>query len=497
MRLLIVIWISVQCTFKLLGQSYFNEVYIDTSYYLMVATNVEDVEDGYIFPSPYRSNEDASLRGFNIISIASNGEFVSKTEVLEPGNGIIYANYAESFTEVDGGYVQCTRYNDTAVVVKVDFSFQLQWMTKVPDIEGFERCVELSNGQLLCISNSTDPDPAILHLYWLDQNGNIVYEKLISPFASSDFYLTSRVIELTNGDLLLSGLYLYNSDAQQWMIRLNSNGDEIWKKFWDYEYRDGFLWPIVISDNEAIAAFGHVDTVYNPNSADHSWYDSRIGTMRVDLDTGDTSDVILYTNVLSIPFITDFERTASGGFAILGFYQNVETFLPYSSFIMNLDPDRNLNWFKEYNHLPIEESDQQWSQAYDIDLTPDSGFVVAGTWVDPSIDNRQAPWLFKIDGCGDLQWNNCSLTEIAETPDRTAKIFAYPNPADDIIKITCNIQNPGILWYDLNGKQCAPQLLSKQQGEWVFSTKELTQGVYAVLCLSANGMSETIRVIIR
>lgn len=494
MRLLIVIWISVQCTFKLLGQSYFNEVYIDTSYHLMVATNVEDVEDGYIFPSPYRSNEDASLRGFNIISIASNGEFVTKTEVLEPGNGIIYANYAESFTEVDGGYVQCTRYNDTAVVVKIDFSFQLQWMTQVPEIESFERSIELSNNQILCVSNTTEP--AILRLYWLDQFGNIVDEKVLSPFVNADFIYTCRILELSNNDLLLAGDYFVNSDAQQFIIRLNSNGDEIWKKYWDYEYRDNFIWPIVTSENEAIAAFGHVDTVYNPNSADHSWYDSRIGTMRVDLDTGDTSDVILYPDVLSIPFITDFERTASGGFAILGFYQNVETFLPYSSFIMNLDPDRNLNWFKEYNHLPIEESDQQWSQAYDIDLTPDSGFVVAGTWVDPSIDNRQAPWLFKIDGCGDLQWNNCSLTEIAETPDRTAKILAYPNPADDIIKIKCNIQNPDILWHDLNGKQCA-QLLSKQHGEWVFSTRELTQGVYAVHFLYANGISETIKVIVR
>jgi hypothetical protein len=496
MRLLIVIWISVQCTFKLLGQSYFNEVYIDTSYYLMVATNVEDVEDGYIFPSPYRSNEDASLRGFNIISIASNGEFVSKTEVLEPGNGIIYANYAESFTEVDGGYVQCTRYNDTAVVVKVDFSFQLQWMTQVPDIEGFERCVELSNGQLLCISNSTDPDPAILHLYWLDQNGNIVDEKHISPFSSSDFYQTSRVAELDNGDLLLSGTFLQNVDAQQWMIRLNSEGVEIWKKFWDYEYRDEFLWPIVISDNEAIAAFGHVDTVYNPNSADHSWYDSRIGTMRVDLDTGDTSDVILYPNVLSIPFITDFERTASGGFAILGFYQNVETFLPYSSFIMNLDPDRNLNWFKEYNHLPIEESDQQWSQAYDIDLTPDSGFVVAGTWVDPSIDNRQAPWLFKIDGCGDLEWNNCTLAGVKEEFNQQEKVDAYPNPAEDFLTLRSEEMIKDVIWYDSSGKVCSPSVVIAHGREVVFSTADLKPGIYAVRLNFESGTGYSLRIVV-
>lgn len=479
------------------SQVYFNQSYRDTTRYTEIATNIIfNGEQEYLIANPYAPQDSVSWGAFCLKRVNVAGDLIDVQNILQPKMGIVFGNYAEAFSKIETGYIQCTQYNDTATVIKINNELDLEWTRKVPDIRSFERCIELENDELLCISNSTEP-LTLLHLYWLDQNGNIVNEKHINPFVDAFFYQTSRVTELSNSDLLLSGLFLDDSDAQQWMIRLNSNGDEIWKKFWDYEYRDGFLWPIVISDNEAIAAFGHVDTVYNPNSADHSWYDSRIGTMRVDLDTGDTSDVILYTNVLSIPFITDFERTASGGFAILGFYQNVETFLPYSSFIMNLDPDRNLNWFKEYNHLPIEESDQQWSQAYDIDLTPDSGFVVAGTWVDPSIDNRQAPWLFKIDGCGDLQWNNCSLTEIAETPDRTAKIFAYPNPADDIIKITCNIQNPGILWYDLNGKQCAPQLLSKQQGEWVFSTKELTQGVYAVLCLSANGMSETIRVIIR
>jgi hypothetical protein len=343
--------------------------------------------------------------------IDNNGNLLSIENILPPALGIVFGNYAESFIEIESGYIQCTKYIDTASVIKMNHSFQLEWITRIPELRSFERCIELSNDQLLCISNSTDPTN--IHLLWLDQTGNILNETHLNPAPMAQFYQCSNVFELANNDILISGFYHFvNVDANQMMMRLTPTGELIWFEDWDYEYRDGFLWPIITSENEAIAAFGHVDTVYNPNSADHSWYDSRIGTMRVDLETGDTSNVILYPNVLSIPFITDFERTASGGFAILGFYQNVETFLPYSSFIMNLDPDRNLNWFKEYNHLPIEESDQQWSQAYDIDLTPDSGFVVAGTWVDTSINNRQAPWLFKIDGCGDLQWNNCTLTGV-------------------------------------------------------------------------------------
>jgi Secretion system C-terminal sorting domain len=219
--------------------------------------------------------------------------------------------------------------------------------------------------------------------------------------------------------------------------------------------------------------------------------------MRVDLETGDTSDVILYPNVLSIPFITDFERTATGGFAILGFYQNVETFLPYSSFIMNIDPDRNLNWFKEYNHLPIEESDQQWSQAYDIDLTPDSGFVVAGTWIDPSIDNRQAPWLFKIDGCGDLQWNNCTLSGLQETDGLRQSAFAFPNPAENIATVRSEETLKEVIWIDMSGKICQPDVIARSAKEMTFSTDDLNAGIYAVRLNFESGSEITLRVAVK
>jgi hypothetical protein len=479
------------------SQVYFNQSYRDTTRYTEIATNVIfNAEQEYLIANPYAPQDSVSRGAFCLKRVNVAGDLIDVQNILQPKMGIVFGNYAEAFSKIETGYIQCTQYNDTATVIKINNELDLEWTRKVPDIRSFERCIELENDELLCISNSTEP-LTLLHLYWLDQNGNIVNEKHINPFVDAFFYQTSRVTELSNSDLLLSGLFLDDSDAQQWMIRLNSNGDEIWKKFWDYEYRDGFLWPIITSENEAIAAFGHVDTVYNPNSADHSWYDSRIGTMRVDLDTGDTSDVILYQGQKMGLFITDFEKTSTGGYAILAFYHNPEFPMPYSSLILNLDENRQPLWINDYSHLPIEESDQQWSQAYDIDLTPDSGFVVAGTWVDPSIDNRQAPWLFKIDGCGDLQWNNCTLTGEEEKFDQLKEVYAYPNPVINEVSIGSVDQIQEIIWFDINGKRCSPAVIDRNANQTVFATDSLQPGVYAVLVVADNERTNSLRVIVQ
>jgi len=99
------------------------------------------------------------------------------------------------------------------------------------------------------------------------------------------------------------------------------------------------------------------------------------------------------------------------------------------SFVSKFNNDFSTEWYTElfYDDCPSCEN-----ILYDMELAPDGGYVMVGTFTDTSIDFNPRTWLVKVDACGDLEWQGCAPVGMAEFEIQSSndgmKLEVYPNP---------------------------------------------------------------------
>ena len=102
------------------------------------------------------------------------------------------------------------------------------------------------------------------------------------------------------------------------------------------------------------------------------------------------------------------------------------TYFPIS-FIMKLNASFEQEWYTElfYDDCPSCEN-----ILYDMELAPDGGYVMVGTFTDTSIDFNPRTWLVKVDACGDLEWQGCAQPNGLWEPEvlEGSSLEIWPNP---------------------------------------------------------------------
>lgn len=275
------------------------------------------------------------------------------------------------------------------------------------------------------------------------------------------------------------------------MFKTDSFGSVIWASSWDYDDYDWFAWPVVDNEETAVVAFGHIDYTDAPWIKGDDSIHGRIGTMSVNLETGDTSNVILYDEELAYYWLTDFLKTPDDGYAALGWYSDT-TYGSLHSFILKLDSNRNFEWSKKYLHIPLEQDTLQYAQAWDFEVTPDSGFIVAGHWNDLIMLGKQMPWVFKTDACGDLQWSNCGEIAVSELHEENTWNL-YPNPSHDQLNIELvgNHKTQTISIYDSQGNHIYDEYLKSWQDKITMDVSGWSNGMYLIRMRDEEGEMKT------
>lgn len=99
------------------------------------------------------------------------------------------------------------------------------------------------------------------------------------------------------------------------------------------------------------------------------------------------------------------------------------------SFLVKFNEEFQSDWYTElyYNDCPTCEN-----ILYDMELAPDGGYVMVGTFTDTSVDFNPRTWLVKVDACGDLEWQGCEPVGIGEFEIQSSndgmKLQVWPNP---------------------------------------------------------------------
>jgi hypothetical protein len=490
MRTLFSIFLIIQLA-PCWGQLYFNNVYEEEDVPAEFTAILElDNNGNYILPS-WHYDSLLNLH-FDIRKIGTYGNDAGEFPIdtfSNPLSGFFQSNFTKTS---DGGYIYAGML-DTACIVKITADLQLEWRTNVGVFLGsMESVTELANGQFFCTWIYLAGQEEGMGLYWFNADGTLAnYVFYLIDGAAT--YIVNSVNQLSNGDLLITlwmDEYLSDDPPIRYfdniIARLNSEtGAVIWQErlsHGNFNKQLGWMQAIVENENEATVAFMTKDSLVDIFNAYGEYY-GRTGTLKLDLNNGDTSDVVLLDELMHFNWTYDFEKTLDGGYVFLMFETNSNYW--YDKYILKIDSSRHLEWKKAYNPLPEEQMYGIYCEAWDIDICPDSGFVVSGwaqdTNSEPTFHNgKQIPWVFKTDYCGELEWNNCGADNIAESHADLVSASVFPNPASDKITVSSTQEFESITIRDITGKPVYSSTMSNHLLQTQLDISSLANGLYLI-----------------
>jgi Secretion system C-terminal sorting domain len=477
------------------GQLYFNNVYDRPDFLAEWCGQVEVVDDKIITPVWFWELDETSNYGIRELDFDGNEIMVSSVDsVYYWFSGGLAQNFKQT---TDGGYIYGGML-DTACIIKITPDYQLEWRTNVGEFLGSMRSVsELANGQFFCTWNHLQGTNNGIGLYWYNSDGSVA-NNLDYILYGQGIYEVNSVNQLSNGDLLLT-MYFdeYLSDDppihyfDNIIARLNSEtGEVVWQERYsigNFNKQLGWMQAIVENDTTATLCYITRDTLLDPFNAYGASYGS-LYAAKLNLNTGDTSAVVLIEEGIGNHQNRDFEKCPDGGYVILmtELPNDIVNTYMFQNTITKIDSNFQFEWKKQYAPLPISEIEHIYHEAFDIDICPDSGFVVSGyaqdTNSEPTFHNgKQIPWVFKTDYCGELEWNNCGVDNIAEShaaPLGSASVF--PNPASDKITVSSSQEFESITIRDITGKSVYTSTMSNHLLQTQLDISSLANGLYLI-----------------
>ncbi|MDT8413679.1 MAG: T9SS type A sorting domain-containing protein [Vicingaceae bacterium] len=321
----------------------------------------------------------------------------------------------------DGGFIciaQNTKNSGQNWLVKTDSLGNMEWENWYGT--GLERPTAIAvctDSGYICTgwTNSLGvgtPNKTNIRITKLDKLGNAQWTKI---FGQADDDNAWSITQTQDGGYIFGGSITLtsNSFTHPYAIRLNSQGDTVWTRY----------------------------------------YPAAIGT----LGNGPLNS---FKTIIELPdgnFIAAGEEWDTDGV----------TFGHRDGLIIKLKPNGDTLWHKTYR-IPWMSSNNQTSfEIKDIRPTSDGGFICGGV-VYPAFPDTgtQDMWLMKIDSNGCVDTSNCSIVtaidELIPSPLGRDGVGLYPNPNNGLFTLKLpKLNTPTTLTlYDYTGKQILQHVLS-------------------------------------
>jgi hypothetical protein len=180
--------------------------------------------------------------------------------------------------------------------------------------------------------------------------------------------------------------------------KLDSSGKLIWSRVYSASARDTSIWGIKqTSDGGYVAAGTFTDE--NGDIGSFILKVDGVGKAQWETTIGPSGP----THAL----LNDVVQTADGGYAAAGHSYTTSADSPYptSVLVVRLDANGNVRWQRGFNSFDGSGAANAGEQVESIIKTSDGGYLVAGHWrtIGPQTC-CQGPFLLKLGGSGDIQW---------------------------------------------------------------------------------------------
>lgn len=423
----------------------------DTNYSLVMDGMVQD-EIGNFAESMSLSSYQAAYQCYGVIFFDSTG--IKRTVIDTSQYSYIYIKSmvrsmnGELYLVGDIQEVTGNPNNGKLVLIKTDSLGHQLWKKtfnmsnfKAWSGESISLCDDggfiIGGAENEYIGNTSFTRPIIMKV---DSNGNRIWHRKLGS-TTYDNKPAYGVTQTPNGYAMVGAIGLEHwggiagGGYSPWVVGLNDNGGVVWMDTLDaaYAVRSNYYRDIELIQDSNLIVTGNYDIHNDTNSGTDKWRPHGV---------------------------------------IAKFSVNGER-----------------KWVRSYRHPEVKDHPLSDHYLFDIDPTPDGGFVAAG-YLLHSIDNTQDTWMIKVDSFGCLV-KGCEVTSVPKIESSVAQVKIYPNPASEVIHfdITPNnsnsphygsAQRSGLTYklelYDMLGRLVLKQSLQPFENE--IDVSKLKTGVY-------------------
>jgi hypothetical protein len=459
---------------------------------------LQTTDGGYIIAGNTNSNDGDVLGnhgGYDawVVKLSTTGIIQWQKAI----GGTSYDSISSIVQTTDGGFVLAGRtssvdgdligfasdqfFNHRAWVLKLSVTGNIQWQETLvgnPEQSTFVTHIQqTSDGGFIFTGKKVFWNPQGSFLFsvcWvvkLTPTSGIQWEKIFGGVGTGESYEPGNIQQTTDGGYIFAGYRSYiitTNDA--WIVKLSNTGDTQWQKIIGGSGDDGANSIQQTSDGGYIYA-GNTNSNDGDVMGNYGSYDgwlvklSDIGNIQWQKTIGGTGYDVA----------NSFQQTADGGYIVTGItYSNdndVTGNHGLSDFwVVKLSTAGIIQWQKCLGGSNEDE-------AYSIQKTSDSGYVVAG--VSLSNDND----VTGNHGDGDFWVVKLSPDQLSTVEFSNTSLILYPNPTHSLLNIqTSNsVVLDKIIITDLTGKTVIEQTQNTNQ----VSVEKLATGVYIL-----NGYSE-------
>ncbi len=284
-----------------------------------------------------------------------------------------------------------------------------------------------------------------------DANLNLVFDTLYTASRFSGSF--NDLIFSNDKNLVLVGAHTVVNGSPSYMFigKVSQSGYVLWESTF---YEKPYLLPrtICVADDESYYVGGYKFFAKFNSSANKQWFKN--------VDSN-------YSNE-----IRDLKISADNKIVMAGWYDSAGTAFAR---IRKIDTNGTNIWVNSFGFTNFN------NEAWEIDQTKDSGFIVVGR----TEIQEEDPYILKIDRYGQL--NPLGVNVIStHIPFKSCLHQNYPNPFNPVTKIKFDISGTSVAQtflsvYDINGKEISLLVntyLKPGSYEVSFDATRLSSGVY-------------------
>lgn len=219
---------------------------------------------------------------------------------------------------------------------------------------------------------------------WLvktDANGTMQWN---NTFGGGYSDIARSVQQTSDGGYIIAGS-TYRAGSDAWVIKTDSKGKEEWNyTHGGLKYDDA--WFIIQTSDEGFIFTGGT---YSYGGTNDAW------AVKLYPNGTEQWNKIYRTNTRG----QSIRQTPDGGYIIAGRTYPWGASYNSDAYLLKIDADGKEQWSDTYG------TDGHEDAAYSVDLTPDEGYIFAGTTSSLGAGVNDA-WLVKVNSSGKEQWNN-------------------------------------------------------------------------------------------
>ena len=346
------------------------------------------------------------------------------------------------------------------------------------DGKDISRCVQQTSDGGYIVAGTTIPYGKELEGYhdaWLikvDRNGNIQWNKTFEKMYAGLGYFTRQTSDgcyVLLGSTLPSDYSFLPGFSEPWMIKIDKNGNVMWKKDYDKITHEDYLQyraertsdgGYIIGDTAWHEIGSYEDLLLIDEDIRLTKYDKN-GNQQWSSTFGQKN-----SSEISDPLFGQVTQAPDGGYAIASAINLRETATNSDIWLIKTDEHGKEQWNKTFGG-PLDDS------SFSISVTSDKGFVLAGKYTESrSYGTDAAAFILKTDSAGNKEWikifSNCTLYSVRQTSDNGYVAAGVKNGDAWLVKLTSD--GAGI---ERNEKSGSGLSLSKNHTydifSWIFS----------------------------